>query len=182
MNFNFALQKKFCPDIREICQPIFDLFQLNFFSHTRIFRDGQFVSLMTHPELTEFYLQMKYPIAFSDGKRITLNSGYYFTILKEDQKTENKIRQEFYERFNISYLFYIVEKFNHYDELYAFATTPDNSQVFEKYINNIDLLKHFILYYKDKSACLMKKIKGIQHSADLFKPIMNHSFIQGCND
>ena len=67
---NLSYQKKVCKSVIEICQPLFDFFEINFFAHTRVYHDGNFASLMTMPELTEYYLEKKHPFQFTQGKGI----------------------------------------------------------------------------------------------------------------
>ena len=163
------MQKSTCNSVREICDPLFDFFKINFFSHTRAFHDGNFSSLMTSTELTDYYLEKKYPIRFSHGKGFFLDNGYYIEEHLEDLPLF--IKQELRDQFNTDHFFYIINKSQKFDDMYVFATAPENKRIINQYINNLDMLKQFVLYYSLRSDALFKKVKPQQHEKESFLPL-----------
>jgi DNA-binding CsgD family transcriptional regulator len=162
-----SFQRKTSKDILEICKPLFNSFNLTLFSHTRAFHNGCFTSLMTTVELTEYYIDHKYPIYFSQGKGLTLETGIYIAAHLESS-SHQKIRQELKNLFNVDHMVHIIDKQSTYDDMYSFATTPENYQLVNELINNMDVIKHFILYYKDKTAGLIKKATKVKYSDEYF--------------
>lgn len=162
-----SYQRKVYKDVSEICKPLFDEFDITFFSQTRAFHDGQFTSLMNTTDLTEYYLDRKYPIYLSQGKGITLNTGIYIAANLENP-FQQKMHQELKKIFNVDHMIHLIEKQNDYDDMYTFATTPENYKMINQFINNLDIIKHFILYYKDKSASLIKKTNKVRYGSEYF--------------
>lgn len=155
-------------DVLEICQPIFKEFRVTLFSQTRAFHDGHFSSLMTSTELTEHYLERKYPIYYSLGKGIILEPGIYVAAYLENQPSQHKIRNELRNYFNVDHMVHVIEKNSRYDDMFSFATTPENYQMVNQFINNIDVVKHFIRYFKEQSAAQMKQANKIHYSLEHF--------------
>lgn len=160
-------QRKICKEVLAICQPLFENFNATLFSQARAHHDGNFTSLITHPELTEYYLMRKYQITGSQGAGLFFERGIY--IAKEmGNTTQQQIRYDLCQRFNIDHLIFVVDRHKNYDDLYSFATTPGNNQFINHFINNIDLIKHFIAYFNDKSVRLMQKANKMQYSTEYF--------------
>lgn len=163
----FVYQKKVYREVLEICDPLFNFFKINFFSHTRAFHDGTFASLMTNPELTEYYISQKYPIRFSNGSGIYLESGYYSEFHLNDESS-NQIILDLQTKFNTAHFFYIIDKKKNYDDMYAFSASQENKMVLNLYLNNLDLINQFLLYYQEKSNSLIKKCNLISYDKEYF--------------
>lgn len=167
---DLILQKKFSKTVIEICQPIYNLFDVAFFSHTRAFHDGQFAMLLTHPELKEYHLIKKNPIQFSDGKGFYLPSGYYnIEYMKKNLAIANKLKF-LSDEFNIQHVILAVEKHPDYDDMFQFGLMGREGEVINKFFNNIDVIKHFLLYFKSKSLDLFRRIELIRYSDEYFLP------------
>lgn len=161
------LPRQISKEVQEICNPMIDLFNINFFSHTRAYRDGHFAALMTTPELTEYYISQKYPIRFSNGHGLILENGFYVEAYMGDDASNN-IHFQLRTLFNTSHFVFIIEKNKEYDDMFSFATYPENHKIINQYFNNMDLVKRFLLYYKEKSEKLLKKSQPIKYTADYF--------------
>lgn len=163
----FPFQRKVMPQILRICEPIFKRFNICFFSHVRNFHDGTFTSLMSQVDVTEFYLNNQYKINFSLGRGFTLESGCYIA-----EHIGNKLsaqgRAAICQRFNLANFFYIVEQHENYDDMFSFATTPDNNTIINSYINEVAIFNHFILYYKDQAKYLLQDADRIRYTSDYF--------------
>ncbi|MBA2654139.1 MAG: helix-turn-helix transcriptional regulator [Gammaproteobacteria bacterium] len=160
-------QRKVCKDVLTICEPLINFFNVNFFAHVRAFHDGGFASLITRPELGEHYITQKYPIQFSGGNGIVLANGFYVVSGNSDIYTI-KIAGDLRERFNTDHFVCIIDKQKDFDDMFSLATTPDNTYILNKYINNLDLLNQFLLYYKEKSKSLIAKSKVARYSSEHF--------------
>lgn len=160
---DISLQKKFHKEVKIICQPIFDLFKITYFSHTRAAAGNLFTHLTTHPEILEFFFTDKYPISFTNGEGYFLNSGFYVESHMEKNLHSKEKLTKISKHFNINHIVYMIEKGEKYHDLYSFGTSHQNEQVINQYINNMHLLKQFILYYKGKSAPLLNKIQLIKY-------------------
>jgi len=163
----FPFQRKVMPQVLEICAPLFQKFNLCFFSHHRNFHDGTFTSLMSNVDVTEFYLNNKYKINFSSGRGYSLESGYYIAEHIGNNLSE-QARIALCQQFNLANFFYIIEKRKNYDDMFAFATRPDNNNIINTYINDNDVFNHFLLYYKDQAKYLLQQAEKICYGSDYF--------------
>jgi DNA-binding CsgD family transcriptional regulator len=166
-------QKRFCKEVNALCQPIFQSFNVNFFSHTRAFHNGQFRGIMTNPELTECFLKRKYPINFSKGKGFYLNSGVYITdCFTKNSDIEEKVKA-FWNEFNIGYLVHIVKKNIDYDDMYSFGLNIGDKILVNKFLNHMKMINHFIMYFESQSFNIFSKITPVTYSKDYFSPSQN---------
>ena len=165
---NLTSQKKFCKEITALCQPIFELFNVNYFAHTRAFHNRQFVAVMTNPELTECFLKRKHSIYFSEGNGFYLNDGCYFTnCFTQSFGLEEKLKA-FWKEFDIGYLIHIVKKQTGYDDMYYFGLNVQDGFLVNKFLNHLKMIEHFILYFKSQSLGVFNKIEPVSYSQDYF--------------
>lgn len=162
----FPFQRRVMPQLLQICKPLFEKLNMRFFSHIRNFRNGSFTSLMTDVDVTEFYIN-QYKINFSSGKGFSLPAGYYVAEHIAN-KSSAEGRSAICQQFNLANFFYIVESRAEYDDMFAFATAPDNTTIINSYLNEIAIFNHFLLYYKDQAKYLLQQADRIIYSADYF--------------
>lgn len=172
---DLTLQKIFYKEIIVLCQPIFKLFNVNYFGHTRAFHNGQFVSLMTNPELTESFLKRKYPISSSEGKGFYLNAGCYISdCFMQNSGIEGKLRA-LWSEFHIGYLIHIIKKHANYDDMYSFGLNTEDKVFVNKFLNHLKMIEHFILYFKNQPLNILNKIEPVSYSEDYFSLLQNKS-------
>ena len=167
-DIDLTSQKKFCNEITALCKPVSELFNVNYFSHTRAFHDGNFVSVMTNPELTECFLKRKYPISFSNGKGFYLNDGCYISdCLKRNLEVEEKLKT-LYKEFHVECMISIIKKCDGYDNMYSFGLNIGDRFFVNKFLNNLKMIEHFILYFKSQSSGIFSRIEPVSYSEDYF--------------
>ena len=172
---DLTLQKIFYKEIIVLCQPIFKLFNVNYFGHTRAFHNGQFVSLMTNSELAESFLKRKYPISSSEGKGFYLNTGCYISdCFMQNSGIEGKLRA-LWSEFHIGYLIHIIKKHANYDDMYSFGLNTEDRALVNKFLNHLKMIEHFILYFKNQSLNIFNKIEPVSYSEDYFSLLQNKS-------
>ncbi len=140
-----------CSDISDICKPLFSNTQITSFNYVKQKLTGSRQSLCTRDDWLEHFIAKEYyqssPI--HDPK---FNSEHYaLWHCFED----NPVIQDAHENYNISHGISLINRQDDHLELAHFATTRDNLDIDNWYINNIDLLRKFTLYFRQQAADLI---------------------------
>jgi hypothetical protein len=140
-------------DIAEICKPL-DKLGITSFNYVRTYDDGSQINLANIPSwLEHFYNNEYYHIGAFERHPSNYQSGYALWPHLSGQKIFFDARTYF----NIDNGITIIERQSNYCDFYYFGTTSDNHTIINFYLNNLDLLKRFILYFKDKADSIITK-------------------------
>ena len=156
-------------DVKQICQPLFEYCNLNYFDYARSYPDGSAIILISDQVWFENFFRKQYflgPTILNVG--IHLWSSYM-------PKMEFDLKN-----FNHNYALTVVKEEKEYIEQYDFAAPVDNNGAINFYLNNMELLERFMLYFKEKADELIKlseagrivlppKMIGIKKEADFNK-------------
>jgi len=144
------------PAITEICAPLKKL-EITHFNYVRTFSDGSQISLSDNgPWLEHFYTKEYYKIGEFEKHPINYESGHTLWPTLSG-------REVFYDArtyFDIDHGITLVEKLSDSCEFCFFATASKNPQIVNFYLNNIDLLKRFVLYFKEKAAPILAEAQN----------------------
>ncbi len=139
-------------DITEICMPLNKL-GITSFNFVRTFDDGSQINLSNTPTwLHHFYENDFYLIGAFECHPSKYVSGYSLWPQLSGQKIFCDARSYF----NIDHGITIIERNIDHCDFYYFGTTSNNHGIINLYLNNLDLLKRFILYFRDKSSNIIK--------------------------
>jgi DNA-binding CsgD family transcriptional regulator len=139
--------------IDTICAPLKQL-NITYFSFVRTFEDSSFCVLTCRPDWTEHFLtQKQYHTSTFEQHPNCYNSGSVLWSCIEDDQARIDARNFF----NISNGITLIEKQHQCCDMYHFASTNESSMIQNFYISNMDVLKKFILYFKDKANLLIKE-------------------------
>ena len=124
------------------------------FNFVRTYNDGSQINLANTPEWLEyFYKNEFYQIGAFERHPSKYESGYALWPHLSGQKIFYDARSYF----NIDNGITIIEKQKDSCDFYYFGTTSDNSSIISFYLSNIDLLKRFILYFKEQAHSIISK-------------------------
>lgn len=152
-------------DIQEICQPLFDFCEINYFELFRIYKDESRLVLGTRPDWIRYAYQ-KPPTSITGFQSTDFNSSSLQRIctwsdlpsLVQNKELatmfSNIILKDARNEFNITDCITIVEFHNDYQDYFNFGTTRNNN-IMKFYFNNLDILERFIIYFKEKAALLI---------------------------
>lgn len=144
-------------DIKEICSPLFSNSPVIYFEYAKFTSDGELSVFSTYPEFANLVIENK--LAFTKtqfmnlGRYSLLNSSYIpssFNFNKYEMITN---MAKF--NFNIDHFFCITNKDNVNYELFVFACDAKNNCAIDYYLNNIEFLDNFIIYFKEKARKLL---------------------------
>lgn len=150
-------------DIEQICQPLKSL-GIDYFSHVMIDNKEQFSAIGTCPQFAELYFKKKY--YNFDIHRSPLHQGQHYTLWDDvERDPEMNAVYEDFQGFSLGHSFTIshqdIEGNAHY---YDFSATLGNGDINYKYLQHLDTLKHFILYFNEQinSDKILKKAHDIK--------------------
>lgn len=137
-------------EIADICKPL-NLLNINYFAHANIDSKKQFSVISSGPHFVEHYLRNHYFNADIHMTEKTLGSYVMWDFVKLGGKS-HKMHTEA-GQFGIKHTFTIIEKNDDetYDYYHFASKVPDNS-INQMYLANLDLLKVFILHFKENIA------------------------------
>ncbi len=174
IDFNTSLLAK----LEEINAPLQDNFGIFLFTYRRLNKDGTLLHLTTQKNWVEQSVQQNLLISseiapkivqtIEDSKRSFLWSG----------NLSDPLYNSLYE-FNIWNGITFYQNYDSYIEIVAFATTRENTQASDFYINNLDLLDYYKSYFKEKTNHIIcsenfKKLsKNVQDKIPIFQTNQN---------
>lgn len=161
---------QYAHDISDLCKPLHTL-NITYFCHVQIDNEGNFSGIANNTGFSEHYLKNKcYNADIHMAKNKLLNNYILWDAL-EKQGSSKKMDEAAW-NFGVRHAFTIVEENKLSKNFFHFATNLSSSTINQVYLNNIDLLKHFISYFKDHA----NKSKQLMEAYDFkFKPDENAS-------
>jgi DNA-binding CsgD family transcriptional regulator len=141
------------PDIDAIIQPLKQQFGMTSLVYQRNFTDGSEIRLTNQPAWIKHYFEQNlYQISGFEKNPQHYQSGIaVWSHLTHHQPILNAARS-----FNIDHGITLIEKKSDGCEFYFIGATPDQPQVVNLLLNNIEYLKRFTFYFKNKAENLLK--------------------------
>lgn len=143
-------------DVGSICNPILESIGITYFNYLKIHHGDSSRELLTNNAqwIDHFYKNELYKSVGAVDIEHLLPKGYF---LWSELNGNDPIYSQGRETFNIDNGISFVIKRKDVTHLYIFGSTRDNTKINNFYIRNVDLLKRFILYFKDKGSSLISQ-------------------------
>lgn len=140
-------------DMNQLIKPL-QPFNINHLVYVKRFNDGSCVNLCNRPEWTRyFYNKQLYKRGLFEGKEKNYQSSYILWNTLADQEVFKAARTDFYLEDGIT----IVKEGAEYCEFFYIGTNQKQPQLNNFFVNNLDLLNRFVLYFRDRGKDLIKK-------------------------
>lgn len=141
------------PLIEEICEPLFKYFGFTNFGYVKIDTFGRMLRVSTGLEWTRYYFDKQYynDIDFYFFDDISINGS---ACKIHTNQPKSGVYVELFDH-NIWNIYTIYEKDINYRHVYFFATSQDNTNIIDLYINKKFVLDTFITYFKERAAPLL---------------------------
>lgn len=154
-------------DLEQICQPLKSL-GIEYFSHVMIDKSGRFSAIGMNPEFVQHYYEKQYYNL--DIHRLYPNhEGYIFWDMVECDPHLNNLYEDF-KCFSLGHSFTIVrhdiDGSKHY---YDFSAALGNHKINHTYLQSMDFLKNFILYFTDNINSHSQLKKGYDFKSNIKK-------------
>ncbi len=140
---------KAAKELQKICKPLFENFNLNYFNYVRVYPDNTYITLMTDPDWFLHYFEKEYNLVGAESS----TTGFY---LWKDYMPKNALKDA-------------AELFNHHDgiailndhklflEVVEFAAASKDKEIYDFYLNNLEILNNFVFYFKEQAAHLIQE-------------------------
>ena len=140
-------------EIEEICAPLKKI-NIETFIYIKNYKNGKLIHLSNRGNWLEHFYERNF---YKIGPFEKLKDIYKEGVLLWSHLSGKQVMREAKEYFNMAHGITIVEKnFDGSDEFYSFGAGKDNPEVVIFCLNNIDMLKRFILYFKCKAEKILK--------------------------
>lgn len=146
-------------DLKNICQVIDEQYHIDAFSYARLDSNGHLIYLATDADWLEFYYGQEFHAAKTISKNpILLQNEFTSWDAIQDCSVVATTREFFGLSQGITH---IVRNKDHLS-IYNFSTTTDRINLYNWFINHIDVIKLFVHYYNDKSQAILNKLDKVR--------------------
>jgi DNA-binding CsgD family transcriptional regulator len=143
------------PVLKGLSHILLKEFNITTFSYLKFLKNGQMIHISNQKKWLEYYVNNA---LYNDTKRYTREirmvqrkEKKFFLRLPTNNYSFEKIMHDFGLCYGISFY----QEFDDYVEMFGFATDSTNSNIMELYINDIEFLKRFSIFFKDKGKELI---------------------------
>ena len=145
--------------IEQICKPLFERLEINYFAYHRVFKDGTITRLSNYPEWSEHYIHQGY-FNFVRIDMLPFMTGKYRYILwnhyLEYDPTACVVLQDSCLNFGIHNGFTILKNHLDYSEQFTFAQRSSKRTFNDGiYLNQIESIEKFTDYFLQQAAPLI---------------------------
>lgn len=134
-------------DIIDICRPL-HLFGITYFAHVHIDREQKFCAISNNPGFMEHYLTNGYYNADIHRGVHQFGNLVIWDAFERVGKSAKMHREA--AAFGVQHTFTIIEKNVGGSDFYHFANNVNDPGINQTYLGHLDLLKLFILHFKEK--------------------------------
>jgi DNA-binding CsgD family transcriptional regulator len=133
--------------VRDICLKI-KIYGINVFSYLKNFNDGSQLHFSSDP----LWLKDYYQFELYKSSLFEYNPNYYFSgfLLWPNSYNHSSLVQHSKKYFNTGNGITFMEKKDNYCEFYFFSGDPNSTWLTNFYVNNLEFLKDFTLYFKNR--------------------------------
>lgn len=153
--------------LMEVCHPLFVCTPIKNVRYMRMFKDYTYFSLGTNLDYTKKYLQtIKAPGKIFEPKKIystslmasTDKNLCFFLWPEQFSKKEKDPLYNLVYEYDVWHGFTISKKSSDYVETWSFTTSRNIEGMHQFYINNLQLLQHFIKHFESKLSPVLNSI------------------------
>lgn len=138
-------------EIKELCKPL-EWLNITTFSHLRVDVDGSLAVLCNQPEFMLNYIHKEYYDADPcvQVNKVPTDIGEYIMWDTISCQGRAALMMQDAASFGFKHVFTVIKSQKNYNDFYHFGTHVSDSAINQNYINNLDLLDHFINYFNNK--------------------------------
>lgn len=150
-------------DVAKMCEPLFKHYGINYFLYARVFDNGAVYSLISNGEYQKHHFKKEY-LLFPPIPSHMIGKKFYYIVTENVSGPFQPVFYDLRNLFNIWYPIFMFERYHGYFEVCIFASTPDNHDIINLYVNNLDIFEKFKSYFKEKATKLIAESeKNIIH-------------------
>lgn len=174
-----AISGRFQNKIKTLVDPLASIYGVNAHAYYRIDSQGGLTHLCNLPEISEFYFSNELYKNSPFLKHPDLvQPGFIFAQAVEDpkfQQAQSQVEQQ-YQLFN---LMLIIEKEGDVLHAHGFATTQQNHNLANVYLNNLDKFRLYCDFFRKETAGLQRSLQDLKVD---FGNLIGPQFYKGNNN
>ncbi len=143
-------------EITVICEPL-EMHNIKYFVFARCFDDGSIYFLTTNSDASYYHFQKEYSFNPGISSNILTTEFCCLASPKSSNASFNQAYYDYKNLFNIDYPLYFFERCNGYVDMFTFGSAVNDFKIINFYLNNMDILENFKLYFKEKANKLIQK-------------------------
>jgi DNA-binding CsgD family transcriptional regulator len=145
-------------NVDTICVPLRQL-GITYFGHVRIYDDGSRFDINNNSIFSEayYYKSNCYQLYTPETNPRIFEDGFLFT--SSGIIDQVKELYEISHAFSVGNLMLFMQKHSNHCDLWHFGASPNISGMINVYLNNLDVLKSFCFYFKEKGEHLIKQFE-----------------------
>lgn len=143
-------------EVAELCAPLKN-YGITFFSHTKVYPDGGFVDISNSASMIDYFYYKTdvYKHYDPDMRPECFENGFFLCSTLKENKAVIACKEDL----NIDNLIVFAEKAGDNYDIWNFGTERNNDQIINFYLNNLDLLKSFTLFFRERGQKLIKEFE-----------------------
>lgn len=161
-------------EIKQICQPLFDLLDITYFNYMRTYPDGSFSVLTTHATRDKYLFEQDYQDSMDYDPAIYAHSEGYILWNDAEKFLPTQAQKELIRKkirdganfFNVGNGIAFYEKHVNFVDIYQFGADSKNENIIASYFIHNNELQLFIAFFKEKARNLIK----LSHENKLILP------------
>lgn len=164
-------------DITQICKPLFELLDINYFDFRRVYSDGRRIRLSTNPECTEYYFKSNYFKRSRNNQYFKLYQSdclLWDHFLAQEILDDNRLVMLEMRNFNIDHAFTTIKHHADYVDVFSFGTDTYNYNANNTYLINMRAIDKFTNYFIVKANKIITKAE----KDSFFTPLRESFFEQ----
>lgn len=146
-------------ELQELCRPLYDL-AIPMFNYFKILSNGQRINIASNPQwVVDYYDKKLYQSSQFEAKPKQYQHGVM--LWSSTMGSEVLLyRRDYY---NSDYGLTLVHPCVDGCEFYFFSGSPTNAQLQMRMLNHLELLEHFILFFKEQFHSQLKPLQTLTH-------------------
>ncbi len=148
-----------CQTINNLCQPLKDVFGLNYFSLQRYYFDLKAFALSNRSDWSQYYYDNQLYLHIDQLPDFIHHKIVFVDDYPKASSCYQYLIQPLKELFDISHIT-LIPFFNPCHVEIIVLGAPSKTEFFERsIISHLDFIRHFLLYFKDKAAKIITEAK-----------------------
>lgn len=145
-----------CEEIQKICEPFFLQTHLSYYNYVRVYDDGSRICLSNNKPWMEFVFGNHSQFKITFEEKPEHGQSRYVIWDNVEGINDDSLMVKAREEFDIAHGFTIITSYTGYVEFQYFGTTKQNHHLNNFYINNLDALHNFGMFFRDKAESIIE--------------------------
>lgn len=145
-------------DIKQICTPVFEKFNLQYFSYGRFYDDGKCILLCTNKNVFHNHFKKQYKLTVQPEEKDAHKNKIYNLILVNNDSPD--IITDEYNNFNHGTMIDLIKKHSGYYEMFCYVSKDASVQPVNHFLNSLDVIDDFSDEFMLRTRKIMRQAEN----------------------